>query len=749
MKKRAVSKKKAGGVKRAATIAKDHPRKKAKSSAILKKERLQADLSIASTHKARAAWFRAREAWPLRESPVVSLLRERNRVELAAANHPGAAGWKEAGPTNVGGRSTSIVVHALDSSRIVLGAAGGGVWTSDDGGKNWVSRWHREPTLNIGSLATDPSNPDIVYCGTGEANLSADSHAGVGMYRSLDFGISWHLLAAADVNGLPRRIGAIAVDPNEASRVLIGGVNHMAGMPTGMFGSVNGGMTWSRIAIVPDPYRCFAILFHPTREGWVYATIDSGGDQSGVWMSKDSGVSWIQLRRGMPSGSFFGRASLAMAPSNPDTLYSLVSARDNSVLGVYKSTNAGRTWKNMTGKHFGDERQMSYNNAIAVHPNDSNLVVCGGVDIHRTTDGGRNWKKMTRWFADRDERDYAHADQHGFCMPSDPAGLIYAVNDGGLDVSPDGGVNWVNRSNGLATNMFYDLEVAVSEPKFYGGGAQDNGTIVTFDASPELFTEIMGGDGGWLALDPVKPFRHFFTNAQFMVVYRYRSSDTDPWTDVSPPESRENKPWMAITTMDPSNSKTVYCCSNAVWKTTNDAKAWKRVSPRFDRSTITGFEVCRADTSRLYVGTENGNIFRSEDGGRTWSQNLSNSTIPGFTVTHIKSDPSNADRIFITVANFGSAHVFRSDDAGLNWIDVDNGDLPDVPHHSIAIPKAKPRTIYVSNDVGVFVSTNSGGSWRNLTGNLPNSPVIDIVYHDVSNYLTAATYGRSMWRIKL
>jgi photosystem II stability/assembly factor-like uncharacterized protein len=730
-----------------AAILETHPRKPRKTPAMLERERTAADLSVVETHKARARWFQARESWPVREAPVDSLIKERTRAEFRTREAVRAGNWQEAGPTNIGGRTTSIIAHPANPDNIIVGAAGGGVWTSNDGGKSWVGRWHKQPSLNIGSLAFAPLDPETVYCGTGEANLSADSHPGIGLFRSLDFGITWQMLAAADANGLPKRIGAIAVDPNDSSRVLIGGVNHVPATPTGMFASVDSGVSWTHVPIIGSPYRCHAIIFHPARAGWVFAAIDNaGGAQSGIWRSKNHGSSWTRLSSGLPAGFSFDRASLAIAPSAPDAIYSLVSTRNSAVLGVFRSTDGGDNWTNVAGTHFANERQMSYNNTIAVHPTNANHLVCGGVDIHRTTDGGTTWTTVTKWHVKRGNSDYAHADQHCMVMPASRAGLVYAVNDGGLDVSTDGGQTWENRSAGLATNMFYDLELARSEPKFYGGGAQDNGTVVTFDATPGGFTEIMGGDGGWLVIDPENPFQHMYANVQFMRLFRFRSPD---WTDVSPPENSSDKPWMAFTVMDPADSNTVYSGSNAVWKTTNDGGNWNRVSPRFDGSPITALEVCRADSKRIYVATENGNIFKSEDGGGSWSQNLSNTTIPGFTITRIKASPDDADRVFVTVANFGVTHVFRSDDAGANWTDVDSGELPDVPHHSIAISESQPNKIFVANDVGVFVSSNAGGAWRNLTGNLPNVPVVDLMHHDATNTLLAATYGRSIWKIEL
>ena len=188
-----------------------------------------------TTHKKRSVWFRARVTWPLREAPITALVRERTLYSVSMPPHPGKTEWEIVGPTNVGGRMTCAVCAPNRPETIWAGAAGGGVWKSDDGGQHWRALWHREATLNIGSLAIDPTNPATLYCGTGEANLSANSYPGVGIYRSLDGGESWQLLAPADITGIPTRIGTIAVDPFDPNHIRIGGVTHDYDGSDGLF----------------------------------------------------------------------------------------------------------------------------------------------------------------------------------------------------------------------------------------------------------------------------------------------------------------------------------------------------------------------------------------------------------------------------------------------------------------------------------------------------------------------------------
>jgi photosystem II stability/assembly factor-like uncharacterized protein len=206
--------------------------------------------------------------------------------------------------------------------------------------------------------------------------------------------------------------------------------------------------------------------------------------------------------------------------------------------------------------------------------------------------------------------------------------------------------------------------------------------------------------------------------------------------------------WMAYIALDPADPKTMYIGSNRLWQSRNGGDGWRAVSAPLDGSTISCIEIARADPTRLYVGTENGAIFRSTDRGRSWSPNISSSALPGHMITRLSTSPKDAERVYATVANFGHSHVFRSDDGGLSWNDVDKGQLPDVPFHGMAIPLgAVPDTLYVCGDAGVFMSADAGVTWHDLTRNLPHVGVVDLVYHARDRTLSAATYGRSLWRL--
>jgi photosystem II stability/assembly factor-like uncharacterized protein len=652
---------------------------------------------------------------------------------------------------------TCVGCHPSHPDQVWAGAAGGGVWFSPDAGRTWQSLWDSEDVLNVGALAIDPGNPDLIYCGTGEANLSADSYPGVGIYRSVDAGKTWRLAAASATTGIPRRIGVIAIDPFDAQHLRLGGIGFgEAGFANdlgGMYVSTDGGASWKREAVIsPNNYWCHSIVFHPTRRGTLYAAFTERGAGSGLYQSVDGGRTWRHLTKGLPPAERFGRTSLAISRSDPDVLYAFAgdagSGRSDLLLGVFRSKDGGASWTNVAGSHFAQEGQISYGNTIAVHPANPNHVICGGVDLHLSTNGGKTWKRVTRWDAERGKPDYAHADHHGLLMPAAAPGRIYDPNDGGVDASDDGGLRWTNRSNGLAVTMYYDGDVAQSDGRLFGGGAQDNGTLITTTGRPDDHFEILGGDGGWIDFDPTDA-GHLFASYYNLHIFRFKRGTTP--RDVSPPArpAEQGSVWMAYLALDPRTPTTLFTGSSRVWRTRNDGATWTPVSPSLDGSPISAIEVAPADPRRVFIGTENGGFFRSLDGGATWSANLAGATLPGHTITRLATSPAKADLLFATVANFGHGHVFRSKDGGRTWEDVDRGRLPDVPHHSIATARDAPNTIYVCNDAGVFVSPDTGETWMNLTRNLPNVMVVDLVYQAHDGTLTAATYGRSMYRLTI
>ena len=706
-------------------------------------------------HKNRAAWFRARVAWPLREARLDKLKAELRRAERTLSTPKVPIDWQLAGPTNIGGRCTSLICDPANPDRLWIGSAGGGVWKSTDAGRTWKFGWRTRTPLQIGALEIDPSNTKMLYAGTGEANLSLDSYPGDGVYRSVNGGRTWKPWAM-NVHGLPKRVGCIAVDPFDSKHVLIAGVGYGRVSTDNDFGGLyttaDGGGTWVRESFISSAnYWCHKVAFDPATRGTVFATFTGPGAKSGIWRSTDGGANWVQLNAGLPSPDRIGRTSIAIARSDSKIIYAICaeagSGNSDTVLGVFRSSNGGNTWVNIAGNHFGDEGQMSYGNAIAVHPTDPNHVICGGVDLHYTTNGGASWKVASHWDATRGGADYAHADHHALVMPVAVPGRVYSANDGGMDVSEDGGRNWQNRSNGLAVTMYYDVDTAQTDARVFGGGAQDNGTLITTTGAIDDAFELLGGDGGWMVVDP-RDAGHIFASYQFGGMYRFRNGTT---RKVSPPfkPNESSGMWMVYVAFDPNDQNTVYTGNHCVYRTRNDGVSWDKISADLDGSPISAIEIAGPSSKNVYVATENGSFFRSLDGGASWSANLASGVLPGVMITRIAAQPGTPNTVFVTSANFGNSHVFRSTDAGATWTDVDGGKLPDVPHHALLIRPDKPTDLYVCGDAGVYVTTDGGLNWRNATGKLPMVMVVDLVYQRSSKTLLAATYGRSLWKATL
>jgi photosystem II stability/assembly factor-like uncharacterized protein len=470
------------------------------------------------------------------------------------------------------------------------------------------------------------------------------------------------------------------------------------------------------------------------------------------------------MTTGLPPGECFGRTSIAISAEKPDTLYAYAADRRDAVLGVFRTDDAGETWRSIGWNHFEDESQLAYANCISVHPRNPDFVICGGVNLHRTTDGGCTWLQITDWYAPFEDPTYAHSDHHALAFGTD--GRVYDANDGGVAVSDDGGTTWATRSNGLEVTMFYDVDVSPVDARCYGGGSQDNGTVVTETGSPDDFKRVLGGDGGWMVYSRDDPQR-FFASCQRMQLYRYTKERE--WDNITPDEAsrmERRSVWMSFLALGPYEAKeafgtVLYAGSTRVWRSQDEGESWQSVSPVLDGAPISAIEVNSTDPRAVYIGTVKGGIFRSLDGGNSWSENLSGPVLPNRIVTRIDTFPYDPRKV---VAVIGCAseetpfsHVFFSNDAGSTWFDIDGCRLPNAAYYAIAIESVNNPRVFISGDAGVFMTEaiteekphRFSATWHDVTGHLPNVVVTDLVYHVRSRTLTAATYGRSLWRAEL
>jgi photosystem II stability/assembly factor-like uncharacterized protein len=714
-------------------------------------------------------------SFPMRDASPVELEKfwawnSQDQSEVNPRHH-----WDCAGPFNIAGRVTSLVIHPADPKKWFAGSAAGGVWMSTDEGASWVQTWSRFANQSIGALGwTKWDGMWVLIAATGEANMSADTYPGSGMYHSLDDGLVWSNFLGKppgrsveeDVRRKPRRIGCLAFAKD--GPIAFGSVYMDDSMPAGLYLIDVPNRTYTPVEFWGErSYNCHSVLFHPRDSRIMYASIEPDGALNGIWRSSDGGACWEHLTRGLPSGDNFRRVSLAFAPSDPDVMYALAASRANRVLGVFRSTNGGNSWREILCGRFPKERQMSYNNAIAIHPSKPDSVVWGGMKLYRTDDAGRQWRQITT--SDRSAANYVHNDHHVILWP-EPDKII-SGNDGGVSVSKNGGRTWTERSRGMVTSMFYGVGVAPSNGSVFGGGTQDNGILIAgvggnYDG--EFFGAIPG-DGAWIVFDRTDE-ENVFAAATSFDIFHHRSGDPwdfEHWKYIRPRQisdgERKQRSFTVLAKDAPARKGTnqLWAASARLWRTDSNGRHWRPVSPAFDGSPISAIEISRANPRVMFVGTTSGGIFRSVDGGVTWSQSLSAANIPARPITCIETHPKSAAEVVVTIAASGITgsgvqlrtgdclpygHVFYSCDCGATWDDIDQGTLPNVAFYSAAFETHPPYRLFLAGDLGVWVAIKD--RWLNINGNLPNVVVSDLVYHHRDRTLTAATYGRGVWRMR-
>jgi photosystem II stability/assembly factor-like uncharacterized protein len=704
------------------------------------------------------------------------------------------ATWKDKGPCNFSGRATCLVVDPRQPNLLYAGSAGGGLWKSEDGGESWNSCWPNSLSQNIGAVAIDPENCAHIICATGEGNFSNASYPGSGIYLSDDCGVTWRSfifvplqrrIKAADRERMPRRVSCIAFSPKDPelgrTRIAFGSISNDEQLIGGLYlDTGSSGLRfvdkWSS-----RPYDCYSAVFHPTEPKVLYASIEAGGAVNGIWRSTDGGTKWKHLTDGLPKGELCGRISLAISRKNPSILYALVSSRRRKVLGVFVSDTGGNSWINTAGSEFDSQGQLAFNNTIAIHPDDPRIVVCGAQALFLTTDGGRHWQQIserTRAVTSTIMNSrYVHSDHHAIVMPGND--VIYSANDGGIAKSTDLGKTWSEASKGMSTVMFYAIDVSPANARIYGGGTQDNGTMMAgVNAGFGLrrgrrdaheFTQVLEGDGGYLVCDADEEelvfASSFETETRCHEPGRRWASGLrmTKWRNASPrvPEAEKNVLGLTVMAIKPAvenGRRELLLGTNRLWRTRNNGRSWRPSRFQFDGSAITAIEIANADPSVMFIGTARGGIYRSDDGGRVWSADLAGPEIPNRVITQIETHPIDPRIVVVTVASTGRAtaalggaaktysHVFRSKDSGRHWKDIDQGKLPNVVFNGLAFETHPPYRIFVAGDAGPWV-LQANGEWASIAGNMPSTVISDIIYHHKTRTLTAGTYGRGIWRM--
>jgi photosystem II stability/assembly factor-like uncharacterized protein len=731
-----------------------------------------------SAHRAAPWWAAAVLVWLLVPADVAA-----QQVEPAILD---ALTWREIGPAVMGGRIADIAVNESDPAIFYVAVASGGLWRTTNHGTTWEPLFDEQPTASLGDVTLAPSNPNVIWVGTGEPQNRQSSPWGNGVYRSVDGGRTWDHLGLEET----RHIGRIVVHPTDQDVAYVAAVGHLWGPnpERGVYRTTDGGRSWERVLYVDehtgaidlamdpgDPNTLFAAMYQRRRTAWGF---NGGGPGSGIYRTFDGGDTWVELTEGLPSVDM-GRIGLDVYRQAGNLVYAIVEAPREQGRGVYRSVDRGETWEHLSETN---PRPMYYSQ-IRVDPNDPQRIYVLGVDLHVSEDGGRT-------FHDEGARG-VHSDHHALWIDPTNANHLILGSDGGVSASFDRADHWRMYDN-LPIAQFYEVGVDMRDPYYVCGGLQDNGSWCGPSAAYERrgirnadWYNINGGDGFYTRIDP-NDHTVIFAESQNGYIARvdletgerqYIRPLPEPTEEGEDPDDyRWN--WNTPILLSVHDPTTIYAGANVLLKSTDRGYSWREVSPDLTKAldrreleimgvrggepalsrhdgvsafgTLTTIAESPLDQQVVYVGTDDGNVQGTRDGGATWIDLTTR--VPDLPErTHVSRVVASAHRVGTVYATFDghyaddyAPYVYRSDDYGRNWRRITDG-LPDWSVNIIAEHPDNERLLLVGNEVGVYVSIDRGEHWTRVPGNLPTVPVDDIAVHPRDNDVILGTHGRGIW----
>ncbi len=709
------------------------------------------------TSRKPSEWFTLQRAYPYDSVPLKAY---RRALERAIAVRNATLNMTElnctlAGPSNVGGRITAMAVHPDEPYTIYAGAALGGVFKSTNGGENWQPVSDDVPSLSVGDLVIDPINPDCLYLGTGEANSSGDSYAGTGLYRTTNAGDSWEFI------GLPEsyHIGRIAIDPIDTDRIFVAVMGKLFGTNSqrGVYRSTDGGNSWEQVLFLTDSTGAVDVVINSSDPQIVYAAMWErirnpqyrrvGGMTSGIWKSTDGGDNWFQLTRGLPAPSpNVGRIGLAVSDTDPDILYASYVDHPGNLMGFWRTTDGGDNWESRlvspspsTFSGFG-----WYFGKIWVHPTNPDIVYFGDVDMWRSTDGGAHWYSIMGSM---------HVDMHA--MYQDPNLPEYMVvgNDGGVFISQNGGGYWT-KCYDLPITQFYAITIDNQLPYRLYGGTQDNSTPRTLYGGMDDWDVIFYGDGFYTNID-FNNSNIIYAEAQYGWLGKSTNLGQDWEQILNGIDGNERCNWCTPVVMSPLDSRVLFYGAERLYKTTNGGQYWYPISPDLTGGgghgnlvygTITTISQSPLSEDVIWAGTDDSRVWVTTDGGSTWT--MVSDSLPNRWCTRVTADVFDVATAYVTFSGYKVdellPHIFKTTDYGTNWQDI-SGNLVDIPVNDILPDPQNPQRLFIGTDFGMFYTEDGGSVWQVMGEDHPICPVLDIELHNNSRILVSGTHGRSMY----
>jgi photosystem II stability/assembly factor-like uncharacterized protein len=684
--------------------------------------------------------------------------------------------WRLIGPFR-GGRVLAVSGVVGDSRTYYFGGAAGGVWKSTDGGLSWrpVTDKTTDMAPSIGAIAVAPSDPNVVYAGTGEACIRGDIVGGNGVYKSIDAGKTWAYVGLRETHA----IGRLIVNPKNPDIVLVAALGHPFGPnpERGIFRTTDGGKTWSKVLYKDENTGGIDLAFDPTNSSIVFAALwqakrtpwglESGGPGSGLYRSTDGGSNWKKLSgHGLPEG-ITGRIGVAVA-SNGSRVWAMV---ENEKGGLFRSDDGGDTWTLVNSERQYRQRAFYYTHVFAdPHSPDGFYVLNTG--MYRSNDGGKTFRAIRT----------PHGDNHGLWIdPNDPSRMIES-NDGGANVSTNGGANWTTQGN-QPTAQFYHAITDNRFPYWVYGAQQDNSSVGIASAAPggidrPSWYAVGGGESGYIAPDP-RDAEIVYAGSYGGEITRYNHHTTEemnitPWP-VNPIGSgaidqKYRFQWTEPIVISPHDPRALYFAAQVLFKTTDEGMHWQVISPdltRNDKSKQesaggpitkdnsgvevydTIFSVAESPVAKdlIWAGSDDGLIHLTTDGGKNWT-NVTPKAMPEWgTVSMIEASPYEAGTAYVAVQRHKmddfAPYIFKTTDFGKTWISLAHGIPAGTYVHAVRVDHKRKDLLYAATENGVFFSWDDGGNWQSLKTNLPPVPVYDVYVH--ANDLIAATHGRAFW----
>jgi photosystem II stability/assembly factor-like uncharacterized protein len=684
------------------------------------------------------------------------------------------------GPAGMSGRVTDIEVVLEDVDNIYIGTAAGGVWKSENAGHTWTPIFDDQLAASIGDVTVFQKNPNIIYVGSGEGNPRNSHNSGWGMFKSIDGGRSWTHLGLENT----RQIHRVIVHPDNPDVVLAGVAGSTWGESEdrGVYKSVDGGKTWKKVLYVNDitgiadmrmdphnPNKIIAAMYEHRRWPWYYK---SGGKGSAIYISNDGGDSWEKVSEGLPEEEL-GRIGLAFAPSKKDWIYAYVESSDNA---IFRSTDGGYTWERRSRSGDGNIGGRPFYYAdIYVDTKNENRVYSIASEVTSTEDGGRTWQVFA-------PGNRIHTDHHAYWIHPDDPEFIMVGHDGGLNITHDRGKNWWFADN-LPLAQFYHLRVDNELPYNVYGGTQDNGSWigpsqVSFKGGIRNFywQRVSVGDGFDVVPDP-KDSDYGYSMGQAGGLYRYhRPSGQLQIIKPTHPEGEYLRfNWNAGIGIDPHDEKTVYYGSQYVHKSADYGQSWEIISPDLtsndpkkqdflesggltydatgaeNHTTIISIAPCPLEEGVIWVGTDDGNVQLTRNGGKEWTNVTKN--IPGFPeggwVAQIQPSKHRKGEAFVTVddhwRNNWVPYIWRTRNYGKSWERIlKKGDIRSFAYCFEQDPVAE-NLYFCGTEFGLYVSFDAGENWNQWTVGYPTVPTRDLVIHPRDHDLVIGTFGRSFW----